>query len=309
MRCIICGKERENSLFSVEHIFPDAIGGCLTIENVCKDCNDNLGRKVDCGLTEDFLVKLARYAHKIPNKQGEIISPFLHLREEATNRRVDLTIDKKTGEPKKPYVFPSPTQFDKKTGTLSFSLDVKDRNKAKDIVRKYAKRNNLPTPMEENLQDMLDNATVCSERPLLSEKVEFNPYAVGKGMLKIVYEMAYYWLKDSYLSDPIAKEFRRYLLDENMNEPHIRGSLNVGLNVFKKLPHDVCKDSSHAAFLMQEGESIYAVARVFDCYEMRACISESATKYEMTDDDMPYIILDAVKRVKKEGRRNDFWFG
>ena len=171
-----------------------------------------MGRKVDCGLTEDFLVKLARYTHKIPNKQREIISPFLHLREEPTNRRVDFIIDKKTGEPKKPYVYPSPTQFDEKTGTLIFSLDEKDRNKAKDIVRKYAKRNNLPTPTEKDLQAMLDDATVCSERPLLSEKIEFNPYAVGKGMLKIVYEMAYYWLRDCYLSDPVAEEFRRYLL-------------------------------------------------------------------------------------------------
>jgi len=75
------------------------------------------------------------------------------------------------------------------------------------------------------------------------------------------------------------------------------------------LPQNVCKDSSHEAFLMRAGNRLYAMTRVFDCYEMRACISEDATKYELADDDMPCIILDAVGRVKQEGRRNDFWFG
>ena len=36
MRCIFCLKERDPSL---EHVFPAAIGGTLTIDRVCKPCN------------------------------------------------------------------------------------------------------------------------------------------------------------------------------------------------------------------------------------------------------------------------------
>jgi len=51
MRCIFCLHERPPS---VEHVFPLAIGGRLTIGRVCKSCNSMLGSRVDAALS-DFL--------------------------------------------------------------------------------------------------------------------------------------------------------------------------------------------------------------------------------------------------------------
>ena len=88
-------KEKNNDEFSVEHVFPDAIGGTLIINNVCKCCNDYLGREVDCKLTDHFLTKLARYTYKIPNKQGEIPNPFGLGRKKAHKKKLIFVLIKK----------------------------------------------------------------------------------------------------------------------------------------------------------------------------------------------------------------------
>ena len=41
MRCIFCSNERPSSL---EHVFPLAIGGHITTDRVCKECNSTLSR-------------------------------------------------------------------------------------------------------------------------------------------------------------------------------------------------------------------------------------------------------------------------
>src|ERR1700678_3518882 len=51
MRCIFCSNERPPSL---EHVFPLAIGGHITTDRVCRECNSTLGSRVDAALC-DFL--------------------------------------------------------------------------------------------------------------------------------------------------------------------------------------------------------------------------------------------------------------
>ena len=46
-KCIICKKIKEDGEFNKEHIIPESIGGSLTIENVCKECNSKLGEEID----------------------------------------------------------------------------------------------------------------------------------------------------------------------------------------------------------------------------------------------------------------------
>jgi hypothetical protein len=47
--CIFCLQERRAT---VEHVFPDAIGGLLKIDRVCKTCGDRLGKNADAPLVE-----------------------------------------------------------------------------------------------------------------------------------------------------------------------------------------------------------------------------------------------------------------
>src|SRR5665213_3503421 len=76
MRCMFCLKDRSES---VEHVFPLAIGGCLTTLRVCEPCNSFLGREVDAGLTDNVLVVLRRSQLGLAGNSGSIPDPFMTI--------------------------------------------------------------------------------------------------------------------------------------------------------------------------------------------------------------------------------------
>jgi hypothetical protein len=49
VKCIFCLKEKEPS---IEHVIPESIGGVLTINYLCRDCNSELGSKADVDLNK-----------------------------------------------------------------------------------------------------------------------------------------------------------------------------------------------------------------------------------------------------------------
>jgi len=62
MRCIYCNEEKPESEFTLEHIFPVALGGksirssLFKIKSVCKKCNNLLGLHVDSQYVKNFFV-------------------------------------------------------------------------------------------------------------------------------------------------------------------------------------------------------------------------------------------------------------
>jgi HNH endonuclease len=70
MRCIFCLKEGAPS---VEHVFPDAIGGTLKITRLCESCNSWLGTNVDSYLTDHIGVLMKRFLLAIPNRDRKTI--------------------------------------------------------------------------------------------------------------------------------------------------------------------------------------------------------------------------------------------
>jgi HNH endonuclease len=69
MRCIFCLEERDST---IEHVFPEAIGGKMTIDRVCEPCNSWLGTNVDSRLTDHIGVLMKRFLLRIPNRHGKI---------------------------------------------------------------------------------------------------------------------------------------------------------------------------------------------------------------------------------------------
>lgn len=59
--CIYCRKEKDEGEFTLEHVFPQFMGGayapdCFKIREVCNRCNNNLGLFVDAGFEKDWRV-------------------------------------------------------------------------------------------------------------------------------------------------------------------------------------------------------------------------------------------------------------
>jgi len=57
MLCIFCSEERSPSL---EHVFRLAIGGTITMNRVCRECNSTLGRRVDAALSDFLPIRIRR---------------------------------------------------------------------------------------------------------------------------------------------------------------------------------------------------------------------------------------------------------
>lgn len=55
-RCILCLNERELTL---EHVIPRQIGGRLTARFLCKECNDELGHRIESRVRSDPSIQLA----------------------------------------------------------------------------------------------------------------------------------------------------------------------------------------------------------------------------------------------------------
>ncbi|MBN2479347.1 MAG: HNH endonuclease, partial [Parachlamydiales bacterium] len=60
-KCIYCNQEKEEKEFSLEHIFPDSLGGSFANDlfktrQVCKRCNSLSGLYVDSAFVKNFFV-------------------------------------------------------------------------------------------------------------------------------------------------------------------------------------------------------------------------------------------------------------
>jgi hypothetical protein len=90
--CIRCMLTLDDGKRSEEHVFPESIGGSLTLTELCKACNDEWGHSVDVHLVEHLYCQIARFHHQLPGKSGDIPNPFKEGRLAA-----DLTMRMVTG--------------------------------------------------------------------------------------------------------------------------------------------------------------------------------------------------------------------
>ena len=304
-QCIFCLEDKESSL---EHVFPDAIGGSLILSNLCKECNSWLGREVDCKLTENFLVQMARYKYKIPNRQGDIIDPFPNLRIEKTNEPVRQLIDKKTGDIQGLYILPQKPwlQEEGNKKVIRLTLDVQDKNRAPEIIKKFCNRNGISVPTDEQFNKMLEESKEICSRPTLTGKFCVDVRGIKRALLKIVYELSYYWLGKNFLDDNMANKMRGIVVGIDYNTD-VKGDFGFGINRFGKILH--YKEGTHFAFLYpSDSNNLCMVVRIFDCMEAIVVITENGSRYKINKYNAPYILLDAIKKEKREGRFLDYFF-
>ncbi|EKO32018.1 HNH endonuclease [Leptospira santarosai] len=74
--CIYCQLAIRDENKSIEHVIPQALGGVLTIKNVCKKCNNSFGSDLDKHLVDlmqetAIVLNVNRYRGKNPNIQYE----------------------------------------------------------------------------------------------------------------------------------------------------------------------------------------------------------------------------------------------
>jgi hypothetical protein len=135
------------------------------------------------------------------------------------------------------------------------------------------------------------------QNPLVHVNIEVSFAFVRHAMMKIAYELAFRWLGEPYLDDPLAAVLREAICkDDPASTDGLAGYVGTAepctaFNFWT--PHK----AHHLAFASVVAGSVMVAARIFDIYAVAIPVSGDATRYIRTADDtskLRFLAIDAV---------------
>ncbi|MBV4440095.1 HNH endonuclease [Clostridium tyrobutyricum] len=252
--CIICRKTKDKSEFNEEHIIPESLGNKkLTINCVCKECNEKLGSKVDSKLTNNILTELYRFEDKIKGKSGKLPNPFKKgLGKDGTIIHCDENL--------KPTVEPN-IKYDEKSGKISVNANtIEDGIK---IVNKKLKRLGKPCLTDEQIIDIQKSSKTISYKPDILIKTSIDSYELKMALIKIAYEFVYYIIGDEYLNNEQSKRLSKILNN------YIYNNEKTNLNgIISHLPNN---EKNILQLLKKLGNKIFENENIHSIYMCSNC--------------------------------------
>jgi HNH endonuclease len=303
MLCIFCSEEKPPS---VDHVFPLAIGGTVTTDRVCTVCNSSLGGRVDAALSDFFPVRMRRAKLGLAGHGGtapawyEMFLGDAKILGQAADR-AQTTFNEITGKldtrqlyRSEDVVAPDGQQFRKIT------LDERDKGQIPTIIQRERKRHGLP-PLSDDALAAAAAAFTTSEvkNPVIQLSISVSFAYLRHAMIKIAYELAFLWLGELYLSDPLATELRAAIRDPNVaSTDNITGYIgeSENCNVFTQfwIPHEA-HHLAYATILL--GRDIVINVRVFDIYAAAIVVSHESCRYirDVADNSkLQFLAIDSV---------------
>jgi hypothetical protein len=302
MRCIFCLEERPGS---EEHVFPLAIGGRLTTDRVCEPCNSALGSRVDSALTDNFLVRTRRAELGLAGNSRTV--PSLHdiLLGKATlannpERRVLVTFNKAT----KNFdirAIPHATNVIMPDGTKvrQVVVDKRDIDQIPKIIKRERRRHGMP-PM--SAKELAREVQRCcegvqqTENPAITHNLKFSFAYLRHALIKIAYELAFLWLGETYLGDPLAAEFRKAICAPDPTSTDRLPAHVVdaeGCEAFKSWSLD---KTHHLAYAWVLDDVIAIGVRVFNIYAAVVTVTRNTAQYigatENASTKLRFLVID-----------------
>lgn len=284
MRCIFCLEERPPS---EEHVFPDAIGGKLTINRVCKPCNDTLGSTVDKLVTEHGLVIMRRHQLGMIDSRGKTVSPFGTLFRRATIGEApglpfELIADPNTGHITHRVLYHrEERKGEDGSGTIHVTIDASRIEEVPKIIMRERSRAGLPALSAAELAERVASVVASVrtiDRPSVLLRPAFDAEQFRRGLLKIAYELTWYWLGDDYLTDPTAVVLRRAVLNGDMTG--VIGTVLLGVAQPAFAPWMAHRDSHMGLGVCSpDGRSMASAVRIFDVLSAVFQVTADASRY------------------------------
>ena len=312
MLCIFCCQDMPPSL---EHVFPLAIGGTVTTDRVCATCNSDLGTRVDAALSDFFPVRMRRAKLKLAGNSGvppawyEMFLGQAKLIGQIADR-VQTTFNKATGQLDTRQLYHAVdvvTPDGKKARQIT--IDARDKDQIPTIIRRERQRHGLPPLSDKELAVLAGAYTITVvENPLVQISPTINFAYLRHAMMKIAYELAFMWLGEEYLTDPLAFELRAAICSPDVaSTDAVAGYVGEaeGCEVFNKfwVPHE----EHHLAYAnIVAGKAVVICVRIFDIYAAAIVVSHDPSRYVCTIGDHPKLRFLAINSVS--GRTIDTAF-
>lgn len=273
----------EELIISKEHIFPESIGGTITTNQVCKLCNNYLGSNVDKFLTDNFFVASERLLHKLKGKKGNLPNPLKDgVLSEDNSKKIQYLMDD-YGKPKQIRTVPYFRDFEKDGKKfIEVRVDYKEKEKLYGMVNNHLKRNNQKILSKEEIDNLIKRNIIKQPKVTLSSFID--TVNIHRPLLKIIYELCFRWLGETYSQDKISEIIRLSIIDDNLKENfQSKYPLKVGLNFGNDknlFPYHEKNDHSHLAMMMNDNDKIICAIRIFKVIEYSVIVSESAKLYK-----------------------------
>lgn len=216
--CIICRNPPNiSNPLTKEHIVPESIGGSLTIDRVCKNCNSTMGSDFEGEVVNYFFFKAIRHTNQIPAKRGRSVAhPLKGIYASSNGSKIEVDGNLKQRLISNYEV----TSINKASGKLSMNiaLDPNNLNNLEsELSKKLArleKEHNIIFH-ENSLKNAIKEISNTPSKPLGSITAQLK-FQIDLGKLelfylKIAYELSYYNYGDSYLKDSTGKNIANIL--------------------------------------------------------------------------------------------------
>jgi hypothetical protein len=280
---------------------------------VCSTCNSVLGDSVDAALCNHVLIVLRRAQLKlsgnsdyVPDALGALLGTGVLV--DDPTKKVQITTNAETGKPElRMRYHATETQLGEGVIQRQIVIDAKDAGQLGTIVQRERKRAGFEPLSEKELQaqvaTILANGVQTIEKPKLRHHPQVDLAKFRKGLLKIVYELAFIWLGDSYLDDPMAAKLRDVILSRSDEQAAgLRGSIDFGSESVPVRFWAQEKDC-HIAYCLVTGNDVGVCVKIFDIFSAVITVSEHKNSYfgkGIENSDMHFIHLDPVSGKKRE---------
>lgn len=287
--CIFCPSVE--NIATVEHVFPEAIGGALTIQSVCKPCNDRLGSDVDVHLTDDPLVRMLCLGLRIPSKDGSIRSPLHggsivgHPEMRGSFKQPSESVNGMV------TVRPAVTRFTEPDGRERIKIEAASEEFAEILatIEQRAERRGQKIRVIEQWETAVTG-------PVVSKDMSGNPAALVRPLLKIAYELATEWLGPRYCEDPTAVALRRAICTGHVEDIDAEIGYFPPRSAFAGW---AVPSVSHAANMWAENGYGYVGTRIFAAIEAKVRVTDTLAHYGL--QPTRWIVLDPTRATVDTG--------
>ena len=317
-KCILCGDLKEDNEFNKEHIVPKNLGGSLTIQNLCKDCNSKIGDKLDHAVAGTFLFKIYKNNEKIKSNRRNYIEPFPEfVSEEDPDRKIKISNDEEGNlkiidTPHKPTLQVIKDENDNKRAVGILTIDPNTPIEERvDIINELGAENSvkLSSESEKNIKSGKIDSKIINhqERFCMAEIMDIWPMI--KLYVRIAYEIAFYKLGKDYFNDSMREKLKNYLESdyEGIDDLYDRYGISINLinddteikEVINQLSRHAYNDNNLLHFILVQPakfndiKAINVFINLFNKTTYNVLISENYDRYKIKD-------FNVVMMFKKE---------
>ncbi len=255
--CIFCNKLKAEKAFNKEHVIPETIGGKYTVDSVCRECNEKLGKEIDTPLVRNKIMAIGRNEFRIRRGNRRIPSAFKGQYADGTGQKYTIEFNEK-GEAYSVQM----SEVNSTPNNINITVDAKNKNHGFELLDRELKKRGLENVDPNQIEFKESKGT----KKILIDSVRND--ALIFGALKIAFEFTHEVCPD-YIESELSDIYRKILLEPKLNE-EVQKLLLEEVNIKKWYSNrlkemDGIKKYHHLVFLTPiKGKGLYCYVKLFN---------------------------------------------